>query len=62
MGRPALNMKVVEVRFPAELLGRIDDLVGDKHRAKFIRTAVEGALNAAALAKRPASPKGKRPA
>ena len=62
MGRPALHMIVTEVRFPAELLARIDELVGDKHRAKFIRAAVEGALHSAELVKHPASAKGKRPA
>jgi hypothetical protein len=28
------------VRFPGELLDRVDALVGDKHRAQFIREAV----------------------
>ncbi|MDE4557563.1 ribbon-helix-helix domain-containing protein [Sinorhizobium meliloti SM11] len=44
MGRPPLNMKSTNVRFPAETLERIDALVGDKHRAKFIREAVEREL------------------
>ena len=41
MGRPPLNMQATNIRFPKELLDRIDALVGDKHRAKFIREAVE---------------------
>lgn len=44
MGRPPLNMKSTNVRFPAELLDKIDALVGDRHRAKFIREAVEREL------------------
>ncbi|WP_245309165.1 hypothetical protein [Bradyrhizobium retamae] len=28
------------VRFPSEVLERVDALVGDKHRAQFIREAV----------------------
>ncbi|WP_090427948.1 hypothetical protein [Ensifer sp. OV372] len=45
MGRPPLDMKATLVRFPAETLERIDALVGDKHRAKFIREAVERELD-----------------
>jgi len=55
MGRPPLNMKVTEVRFPAELLEEIDSLVGDKNRAKFIRAAVEAAVETAKMVKSPAS-------
>lgn len=44
MGRPPLGMKEVKVQFPAETLEQIDTLVGDKHRSKFIRAAVDGAL------------------
>ena len=40
MGRPPLNMKPTIVRFSEEILKRIDQLVGEKHRAKFIREAV----------------------
>jgi len=41
MGRPSLDMKATNVRFPESLLSRIDALVGQKQRAKFIREAVE---------------------
>lgn len=41
MGRPPLNMSVTSVRFPPELLERIDALVGTNQRAIFIREAVE---------------------
>lgn len=44
MGRPPLGMKEIKVQFPAEMLEKIDALVGDKHRSKFIRDAVAGAL------------------
>ncbi|MGO4841396.1 hypothetical protein AB4144_54980 [Rhizobiaceae sp. 2RAB30] len=40
MGRPPLNMTPTLVRFPSEILERVDTLVGHKHRAKFIREAV----------------------
>jgi predicted DNA-binding protein len=40
MGRPPLHMTPTLVRFPEETLERIDKLVGDKQRAKFIREAV----------------------
>ncbi len=40
MGRPPLNMTATVVRFPDETLERIDNLVGNKQRAKFIREAV----------------------
>ncbi len=33
-------MKPTIVRFSEEILKRIDQLVGEKHRAKFIRDAV----------------------
>ncbi|GGA87833.1 hypothetical protein GCM10011491_14480 [Brucella endophytica] len=44
MGRPPLNMKVATVRFPAEVLERIDALVGTNRRPQFIREAVEREL------------------
>ena len=44
MGRPPLNMKATNVRFPADMLARIDALVGEKQRAIFIREAVEREL------------------
>lgn len=54
MGRQPLGMKEIKVQFPAEMLERIDALVGDKHRSKFIRAAVAGALEAASHVKRKA--------
>lgn len=44
MGRPPLNMTATLVRFSDETLARIDDVVGNKQRAKFIREAVEKEL------------------
>lgn len=41
MGRPPLNHHATTVRFPQELLDRIDAIVGEKQRAIFIREAVE---------------------
>ncbi len=62
MGRPPLNMKVTEVRFPEETLARIDALVGKNYRAKFIRDAAEAALKTAEQVKHPASSSPKDPA
>lgn len=33
------------VRFPSDVLDRVDALVGDKHRAQFIREAVATEIN-----------------
>ncbi|MCG5237113.1 hypothetical protein [Xanthobacter oligotrophicus] len=44
MGRPPLNMKPTLVRFSSNVIDRIDALVGQKHRAKFIREAVDAEL------------------
>lgn len=52
MGRPPLNMTSTHVRFPKDVMDRIDALVGDKHRAKFIREAVEHALELAELGRK----------
>lgn len=41
MGRPPLNMKILNVRLPPEVVEQIDGLVGAYHRPKFIREAVE---------------------
>ena len=41
MGRPALGVKSTVVRLPEGLGERIDELVGKKKRASFIREAVE---------------------
>lgn len=45
MGRPPLHMTATLVRFSEETLARIDALVGNKQRAKFIREAVEKKLD-----------------
>lgn len=44
MGRPPLNMKIVPVRLPPEVVAKVDALVGTYGRAKFIREAVEREL------------------
>ena len=41
MGRPALGVKTTVGRLPEGLAERIDDLVGPKRRAAFIREVVE---------------------
>lgn len=54
MGRKPMHMKEIKVQFPAETLEEVDTLVGNKHRSKFIRAAVEGALATAKQVKPPA--------
>ena len=44
MGRPSLGLVSTTVRLPAELLARIDALLGPHRRAEFIREAVEREL------------------
>lgn len=44
MGRPPLNMKIVPVRLPPEVVEKIDAQVGTYGRAGFIREAVEAEL------------------
>lgn len=44
MGRPPMNMKVLNVRLPPEVVERIDELVGAYRRPQFIREAVENEL------------------
>ena len=41
MGRPSLGVKTTVVRLPEGLAERIDDLVGPKRRAAFIREVVK---------------------
>lgn len=50
MGRPPLMMKRTHISFTKEGLARLDALVGKKGRAKFVRAAVDQALDTAALA------------
>lgn len=44
MGRPPLNMKVLPVRLPPDVVAQIDALAGTYGRAQFIRDAVEREL------------------
>lgn len=44
MGRPPLGNTSTTVRLPDEALARIDALMGNNRRAKFIREAVENEL------------------
>lgn len=44
MGRPALGNKATQVRLPQAIMDRIDALMGQNKRAKFIRYAVEQEL------------------
>lgn len=44
MGRPPLNMKIVPVRLPPDVVDKVDALVGTYGRAGFIREAVEREL------------------
>lgn len=41
MGRPSLGVKTTVVRLPEGLAERIDDLIGPKRRAAFIREVVK---------------------
>lgn len=59
MGRKPMGMKEIKVQFPAETLEQVDALVGNKHRSKFIRTAVEGAIKTATQVKSPTNPDDK---
>lgn len=45
MGRPPLGNIATMVRLPAEMIKRIDAIVGRYGRAAFIRRAVADALN-----------------
>jgi len=47
MGRPPLNMKLINVRFPPEMIERIDAVAGPHRRPQFVRDAVEHALRVA---------------
>ena len=44
MGRPPLGMKPTTVRLPVETIRKIQDLVGNRRIAGFIREAVENEL------------------
>ena len=44
MGRPPLGMKPTTVRLPAETIRRIEQLVGNRQLAVFVREAVENEL------------------
>jgi hypothetical protein len=44
MGRPPLGMKPTTVRLSADTIRRIQDLVGNRRIAVFIREAVENEL------------------
>lgn len=57
MGRPPLNHQATTVRFSKETLDRIDELVGEKQRAIFIREAVEARLKYAESLKNLDKPK-----
>jgi metal-responsive CopG/Arc/MetJ family transcriptional regulator len=50
VGRPPLNLQRTHVSFSPETLERLDKIAGEKDRAKFIRLAVERALDIAELA------------
>lgn len=49
MGRPPLGYKMINVRFPPELLERMDKVVGTHRRPDFIREAVENAVRIAEI-------------
>lgn len=44
MGRPPLGMKPTTVRLPMEMIQRIEQLVGNRRVAAFIREAIESEL------------------
>lgn len=45
MGRPPLNMKIVPVRLPPDVVDKVDAPVGTYGRAAFIHEAVDRELN-----------------
>lgn len=57
MGRPPLNMQIVNVRLPKETVAKIDALVGPYRRPAFIREAVENAMRVAEMTGRFSTPK-----
>jgi hypothetical protein len=57
MGRPPLGYKLINIRMPAEMLEKIDALVGTHRRPQFIRDAVENALKLADLVAKKPPPK-----
>jgi len=52
MGRPPLKFKMLNIRFPPELVARIDALIGTHKRPEFIRKAVAEKLDRDAGQKR----------
>lgn len=52
MGRPALYMIRVHVSLTAEALNRMDELVGEKGRSKFVRQAVDRLLESVEYTKK----------
>lgn len=45
MGRPKLHVIATTIRLPQSVLERIDALLGENQRARFIREAVEAELS-----------------
>lgn len=52
MGRPALKLMRIHVMLDPEVIEKIDALVGNKGRAKFVRQAVDRLLESADLIKK----------
>lgn len=52
MGRPPLNMIRTHISFDPETLARLDALVGEKGRAKFIRAATDQMLDAVEMSRK----------
>ncbi|WP_245324895.1 hypothetical protein [Bradyrhizobium elkanii] len=57
-----MNMTPTLVRFPSDVLERMDALVGDKQRAQFIREAVVSEVNRREQLTRKKPPTRKKPA
>jgi len=49
MGRPPMKFKMLNIRFPPELVERMDKVVGTHRRPDFIREAVENAVRIAEI-------------
>lgn len=50
MAKPKTDNEKIEVRLPAATVSRLNAIVGSYQRPKFLRAAIEGAIDAAEIA------------
>ena len=50
MAKPKTDSEKIEVRLPSETVARLNAIVGSYQRPKFLRAAIEGAIEAAEIA------------